>query len=161
MVAVIHISHDFHSWILNITFLALLANNLMANSNPPPLGYSNNALIKLSCPGLNFYLVKYIHCLSYCLFVYIPAAEAGRTLVACGKHDRYCNAIFNYKYISIFLCVCVCLFVRITFFFFWQNIYTDVDSPGGWQNLGWPNICDKKICDKKVYQKVHPCKRSE
>lgn len=136
MVAVIHISHDFHSWILNITFLALLANNLMANSNPPPLGYSNNALIKLSCPGLNFYLVKYIHCLSYCLLVYISAAEAGRTLVACGKHDWYCNAIFNYKYISIFFCVCVCLFVRITICS--DKISTQMwIPPGGWQKYMW------------------------
>ena len=119
MVAVIHISHDFHSWILNITFLALLANNLTANSNPPPLGYSNNALIKLSCPGLNFYLMKYIHCLSYCLLVYISATEAGRNFLACGKRDRYCNAIF-------ILCVLVCLFELQ---FLGQNIYTDVDFP--------------------------------
>ena len=152
MVAVIHISHDFHSWILNITFLALLANNLMANSNPPPLGYSNNALIKLSCPGLNFYLVKYIHCLSYCLLVYISAAEAGRTLVACGKHDRYCNAIFNYKYISIFF-FCVCVFVCSNYNLFWQNIYTDVDSPR--------RLTKIYVTSRYATKRVHPRKRSE
>ena len=145
MVAVIHISHDFHSWILNITFLALLANNLTANSNPPPLGYSNNALIKLSCPGLNFYLMKYIHCLSYCLLVYISATEAGRNFLACGTRDRYRNAIFI---------LCVCLFVRITIF---RTKYLHRrDSP----QEADKNMCDKKICDKTLYEKVHPRKRS-
>ena len=41
----------------------------------------------------------------------ISAVEAGRTFIACGKRDRYCNAIFVCIYIFCCCCVCVCVCV--------------------------------------------------
>ena len=45
----------------------------------------------------------------------ISNAEAGRTFIACGKSDRYCNAIFVCIYIYFVVvvvceCVCVCVY---------------------------------------------------